>query len=385
MSDDQHVKDPGAERDLRTVTSRLADLQRKCRSAGSRTTEAMEIEERLGSILQRLEPEDEDQPVPFAALARELYAVERFFESNGFITVAKEVAHVERALEELATDSDTVDDHDEPTPQPAEEILERDLAVTAELDEETPSRWAIPRPLAVVFLLFVIAVAVCAAVIYRIQNPPAAPVAAAPTPVPVVRVITATPAPRTDSGRDGRSLPATPVPGAILAAEVGRARLALAEGDVDAVIDHLSRAALIDPDHSTVLGTANSLVDLLVDRADAAAEAGLWEVADLTLARASRIASRYGLDHQPIEETSRRHARMDRFRLVKPNDLQALRAAAGSRVTVHLKGGETRDSIIKGTDGNHLLLDEDTEVRGGAMYYTERIPLGDIDFLKVWE
>ena len=72
-------------------------------------------------------------------------------------------------------------------------------------------------------------------------------------------------------------------------------------------------------------------------------------------------------------------------RRARDGQLAAIRAASGSRVTVFLKGGDSRESIIKGTDGSHLLLDEDTEVRGGAMYFTERIPIGDIDYLKVWE
>ncbi len=59
--------------------------------------------QRIESILGRLVPSDEGDtdPIPFRALARELFAVERFFESNGFLSAAKEVAHVERTLEAL--------------------------------------------------------------------------------------------------------------------------------------------------------------------------------------------------------------------------------------------------------------------------------------------
>ena len=118
---------------------------------------------------------------------------------------------------------------------------------------------------------------------------------------------------------------------------------------------------------------------------DSAADGGLWEIADLTLTRADRIATRYGLDHHRIEASSRRYARMERFRLVQPSDPKAIRAVTGHRVAVVFRDGSVRESIIKGVEADHLLLDEDTEVRGGAMYYTERIPLSDIDYLKVWE
>lgn len=386
MSDDRSSNDTGATHDLRTITARLTDLQRKCRSAGSRNQDAEEIEQRLTSVLDQLKPDDDAPPIPFRALARELYVVERFFESNGFITVAKEVAHVERALESLATEN-------EPEPEaPLVQVSPTHDQGHAQLDhgdgdaEEQPqvSRWAIPRPLAVVFVLFVVAILVCAAIIYRknlddqaINVSTRPPLPTAPAESSSTRPVAPTPAPRTRNTK--------PAPGAVLAREIGLARLALADGDIDSVIDHLSRASLVDPDHATVLGTANQLVDLLVDRADSAADGGLWEIADLTLTRADRIATRYGLDHHRIKASSRRYAKMERFRLVQPSDPKGIRAVIGHRVAVVFRDGSVRESIIKGVETGHLLLDEDTEVRGGAMYYTERIPLSEIDYLKVWE
>lgn len=390
MSEDRPSNDTGATHDLRTITARLTDLQRKCRSAGSRNQDAEGIEERLTSVLNQLKSdndEDDTSPIPFGALARELYAVEHFFQSNGFITVAKEVAHVERALESLATDN-------EPEPEapidlglPSSEPGDAELDHGSEESDDEPqvSRWAMPKPLAVVLVLFVLAVIACAAVIYRLNyvdeatevlTGPALPTPSFETP----RTRTAIPANPAPNPRGAK-----PAPGAVLAREIGLARLALADGDIDAVIDHLSRASLVDPDHATVLGTANQLVDLLMDRADSAADGGLWEIADLTLARADRIATRYGLDHHRIQTAARRYSKMERFRLVHPSDPEAIRAATGSRITIIFRDGSTRDSIIKGADAGHLLLDEDAEVRGGAMYYTERIPLSAIDYLKVWE
>jgi hypothetical protein len=54
-------------------------------------------------------------------------------------------------------------------------------------------------------------------------------------------------------------------------------------------------------------------------------------------------------------------------------------------VTIFFKDGSQRKSIIKDARGGQLLLDQDTTVRGGAVYYTEKVPLGEIDFLKVWD
>jgi hypothetical protein len=249
-------------------------------------------------------------------------------------------------------------------------------------DDPGPSKWSVPRPLAVIGLLFVIAVAVCVVIIVRRTSAPLTTVEAAhPKPTPMA---TAAPAPPTVEPRTVNTSQ-TPVPGAILAEAVGKARLALAEGDIDGAIDHLSRAALVDADHTTVIGTANKIVDLLVDRADAAVEQGLWEIAGLTLARAERIATRFGLDTQRIEQAKHRHDQMTHFTLVHPGEIDAIRAAAGKRVTIFFKDGYERASIIKGVESGQLLLDHDTTVRGGAVYYTEKVPLGDIDYLKVWD
>lgn len=384
MSEETRANKGDQEQDLRTIIARLRDLQRKCRSVGSRNPEADEMEQRLSQALQQLTRDANDEPIPFRALARDLWAVERFFSSSGFLSVAKEVAHVERALEALSPDDDPGEsirhaqaDDASLVHVPTED--ERDL----EIESTEPSRWAVPKPLAVTLTVFIVAVIVCAVVIYRNQHSPVQ--SAVTAPAPIVQVVTATPTPAPALSSRGSTAVPTPAPGAILASEIGHARLALAEGNIDDAIDHLSRAALIDPDHATVLGTASQLMELLVKRADAAADGGLWQVAKLTLARADRIATRFGLDHQLIQDTADRHARMDRYQLIQPDDLEAIRTASGRRVSVHLKDGEVRESVIKGTDGRHLLLDEDTEVRGGAVFYTEKIPLGDIDFLKVWE
>jgi hypothetical protein len=376
--------------DLRAVIPRLDDLRRKCRSVGSRNDEAADMDVRIDSIMKRLQPSEtsdptiDAEPIPYAALARELYAVERFFESNGFLSVAKEVAHVERTLESFApsgepktTAVETVVDAPSHGTDP-ERPSDDDAAET----ETGPSRWAVPKPLAVVGLISLIAIAVCIAIIVRHQGAAGNTVESAatqPTPEPTVAPLRPTSTPRAPRAK------MTPAPGAILAEAVGQARLALAEGDIDGAIDHLSKAALVDADHATVLGTASQIVDLLVDRANAAVDGGLWEIANLTLVRAERIATRFGLDNHRINQAKRRHAQMTHFTLVQPGNTDAIRASAGKRVTIFFKDGSQRKSIIKDARGGQLLLDQDTTVRGGAVYYTEKVPLGEIDFLKVWD
>jgi hypothetical protein len=372
--------------DLRTVIPRLDDLLRKCRSVGTRNNEAADIEARINSILKRLQPSaaSDSEPIPYSALARELYAVERFFESNGFLSIAKEVAHVERTLESFAPSNQPPTDAADiavDVPSSGTDSASPSADDVSEI-ETGPSRWAVPKPLAIVGLLSLIAIAVCIAIILRHQTAAGAagePVSRQPTLNPTVSPPRPTATPRSVAST------ATPAPGAILAEAIGKARLALAEGDIDGAIDHLSEAALVDSDHATVLGTANQIVELLVDRANAAVDGGLWEIANLTLVRAERIATRFGLDTHRIDEAKRRHALMDHFTLVQPGETDTIRTSAGKRVTIYFKNGSERESIIKGAQGGQLLLDQDTTVRGGAVYYTEKVPLGEIDYLKVWD
>ena len=386
MTEEKKPRGESTEDDLRIVNTRLADLQRKCRSVETRNHEATEMEQRIESILGRLVPSDEADadPIPYAALARELYAVERFFQSNGFLSLAKEVAHVERTLDRLSP-------QDAPSvAAPVFDPTDHEVGINAETasddietdDADRPSRWAVPKPLAAIMAFFVVALAICLVIIVRHNAPniPKASTLRQPPPVPTSRPLKPSNIPTNPPGAQ-----VTRPPGAILAEAVGKARLALAEGDVDLAIDELSRAALVDADHGTVLGTANQIVDLLVDRAETAVDRGLWEIADLTLISAGRIATRFGLDTSRIKSTVHRYSQMARFNLVRPNDTDAIRASAGRRVTVFLKDGSSQESIIKGAEGGHLLLDEDTTVRGGAMYYVEKVPLGDIEFLKVWD
>lgn len=366
--------------DLRTITARLTDLQRKCQSVGLRTNEATEMETRIAEVLERLGAGEDDEPVPYGDLARRLFPVERFFESNGFLSVAKEVAHVEHALEALASPGPS-------EPSGAIELEAPDEAETRAVPDDdsaveptaSPSRWALPRPVAAILVLFLVAMAVCAAVVvHRQSTPTVVPALPDPTPRPAPPP-TATPAPLRPAGPQAQS------PGARLAEEIGRARLALVDGDVDRAMDHISLAALVDADHATVLGAAEQVVALLVGRSDAAADAGDWSAAEAALERAERVATRFGLDTAPIEDAAFRHRQMARYRVVQPSDLAAIRAAAGRRVTLHYRNGSTRESVIEGVADGELLLEEDTAVRGGTVTYTDRVPLTDLEHLRVWE
>jgi len=375
---------------LDPLIARLREIQRKCGSMGSRNEEFPLMEERLGSIIGRLEAGEEPsgEPLRYRDVARELFPVAHLFESYGFMTVGKEIAHVERSLRDLEPDAPPEQTSAAPSspltpaePAVAPEDLGGHDATREEVEEEGPPA-GIPRPVIVGLLVLLTAIAtVVALVILRepvrrqrsAQAPPASarvaatiPPAAEATPSPVRRTTTMNPAAR-------------------LAEEVGLARLALNAGDTEGAVDHLSRAALVDVNDASVLETAQRIVDSLIGAANRAVDRGEWELAEEHLERAQSVARRFSLSISKAESARRRHAAMERFRLLAPDDTHAILAAAGERVLVRLLNGSSREGHVHGVDGAHLLLDVDSKVGGGTVRYTDSVPLAEIRDLKVYE
>ncbi|MFV2073514.1 MAG: hypothetical protein ACC742_12785 [Thermoanaerobaculales bacterium] len=391
MNDDAK---PSAATDLRPVVSRLKEIQRRCASMGSRNEEFPQMEERLGAIIARLEAGEGDsgEPVGYRAIAQELFPVAHLFESYGFTSVGKEIAHVERSLNELEPEPVTpATSTPQRTAVSGGAAAARDPSTPAELDDfelvrvedagETPQT-TMPRPVAVGLVVLVIGCAIAAAIVFMRQ-----PLQRAlPSPkAPSAAVVITTQAPVVKPTAVQAAAVSTPNPGAQLAIEIGKARLALSSGDVDAAIQHLSSAALINVDDATVIGTAQRVVTALVAEADGAAGGGRWEYAERRLERAQRVAMRFGLSTTKIESAARRHASMDRFHILRPGDIAAIRAAAGRKAVVLMLNGVLREGHIRGVQGADLLLEVDSEIgRRGTMRYTDELPLAKIRELRVY-
>ena len=145
--------------ELRPLIARLKEIERKCDSMGTRNEEFPLMKDRLTSIITRLEAGEEPtgEPLAFREIARELFPVAHLFESVGFMGIGKEIAHVERALQDFEATPVT---HPEPgsavgrspttsaaaTPPPSA-AQERDL-ITPDGDGE-PSSDKVPKPILV--------------------------------------------------------------------------------------------------------------------------------------------------------------------------------------------------------------------------------------------
>jgi len=373
--------------DLRPLIARLRQIEKKCASMGSRNEEFPLMEERLSSIIKRLEAGEEPsgKPLAYREMARELFPVAHLFESVGFMSVGKEIAHVEKALNELAPEEPA---SDAPTlPESARRTAAQPAAAAepgaaAEGTDDDGPDHHVPRPVAAGLLVLLAAMAVATMIVLEVGPfRPKLPVRPAAPTVPVETQLTPPPLP-TLVHEPTRSMSG---PSNTLADEVAAARLALFHGDHEAAIGHLSAAALINRNHTGVLEIAQELVGRLVDDADAAAADGRWEGAERILERARRVAMRFGIETVTIDRTAQRHAAMERFVLVAPDDTRTIRSSTGRRVELSMADGSVRTGRIEGVAGADLLLEVNSDVGGGTVSFTDEVPLASIHAIKIFE
>ena len=345
------------------------------------------MEERLSSIIKRLEAGEEPtgEPLAYRAMARELFPVAHLFESVGFMSVGKEITHVEKALKELAPEAPASDSPTEPESArrtAARPATPAEPEAAAEGTDDNGPDQHVPRPVAAGLVVLLAAIAIATMIVLEVGPfRPKVPVRPAAPTVPVEAPLTPSPSPTLVHQ------PTRPVPGPsnTLADEVAAARLALFHGDHEAAIGHLSAAALINRNHTGVLEIAQELVGRLVGDANAAAAAGRWEDAEQILERARRVAMRFGIETATIDRTAQRIAATERFVIVPPNDTRTIRSSTGSRVELSMADGSVRRGRIEGVAGADLLLEVNSDVGGGIVSFTDDVPLASIVTIKVFE
>lgn len=378
--------------DLRPVIARLKEIERKCDSMGTRNEEFPLMKNRLTSIIARLEAGEEPsgEPLAYRAMVRELFPVAHLFESVGFMSVGKEIAHVERALQELdpapASPAGTVaTTHPSRTSSaavapPASESGEREL--THADSEQESSRESVPKPILGGVFVLLIAIAVAAAIILKIG--PFQPRAES-TPVPPSSTPVPSPTPEPPPTPLPPEADATPGARERFANALAQARLSLSEGDIDATVKYLAIAELIDRNDNSVLELAERIVDRLLGQANVAASESKWEEAALNTAQARSIARRFSLDTGRIDAAEHRYAEIKQYRIVDPGETQTLRTAIGKHVDVKLENGSVLVGRIADVDSSTLVLDIDDNVGGGIVSFTDEVPLSTIRWIKIWE
>jgi hypothetical protein len=389
MSEEHPLEhDAGIPPRLRPLVARLLEIERKCGSLGPRNEEARDMAARLHAIIAELSQGARDGlPSPrYRELARQLFPVARLFESLGFMSVAREISHVERLLTEM----------DPAAPPPvAEKLQPRSWPELPDAGGPAPpgqttstgdlSLQPRHKPTVVVaaLILLVLAVVAAVAIIVRqqsgyasVRRRPAEPAAVASGEESAAAAGSLAPA-------GARPTP-TLRPRARFADVIGEARLAEQAGDLDRAIDLLNEAAAIDVEAGKVRETAQDLVTALVARSDQAAAEAEWERAAALLERARDLALRFNLPTRPIDQAARRQGGLERYRRLGPQDIAALRAAIGSKVTVFTHDG-TREGRLVGVTTSALELQLGLDVAdNGTLLHTGQVPLASVREVRVY-
>jgi hypothetical protein len=165
---------------------------------------------------------------------------------------------------------------------------------------------------------------------------------------------------------------------------MAHARLSLSEGNIDETMKYLAIAALIDRNDTSVIEVAEEVVDRLLGHAFVAAREGRWDEAARETAEARAVAQRFGVDESRIDAAERRHAEMEQYRIVQPDETETLRAAIGKLVEVKLDNGAEIMGHIAAVNRSNLVLDIEDDVGGGVVRFTDEIPLSTVRWVKIW-
>jgi hypothetical protein len=376
----------GKPADLRPVIMRLKEIEKKCDSMGSRNEEFPLMKERLVSIIARLEAgqEPDGGPLPYRDMAHELFPVAHLFESVGFMSVGKEIAHVERALQDLAPEpGKTATTQTSPrraTTSSAAVSHQPEVSEDEEIQEEE-TKDGIPKPVLAAFLVLVIAVAVAATIVFKVSRPGPA---LDPTPIPATPAIEPTVAP--DAVQSPQPDPDLDTdPRQRYADALDQAQTSISEGDVDGAVGYLAFAELIDRNDSGVKEVAERIVDQLVESANEAAHEERWEDAAQHTAQARTVARRFGIDTQRIRDAEEQHFEMQQFEMVSPDQIEVLRASIDRHVDVMLRDGSVFSGWLKGFKGSTMILDVEDDMHGGVVSFTDEIPLDNVEWIRIRE
>ena len=386
--------DPAASTiDLRAVIARLREIERKCSAMGTKSEEFPLMQQKVADIIARLEAgsEPSGDALDFRRIGRELFPVAHLFESTGFMSVGKEIAHIERSLTELAPEPAAPESRTpvvQSTASTSSSAAKRSAEPPQTAEPEEPDPRSVPLPIIVGFLALLLVIVGSAAIVFRSgpRGRSAPQVAPKPT-AGIPAAVMTEPAPRPEPSAVPTAHP-SPTPPLIdhirLSEEVAAARLALVKGDLEGAATHLSEAARIDRRDADVVEIAGEVVRGLVHWAYGAADNAEWDRVPPLLERAQRVAMRFGISTAQIERARAEIAVMERYVIVGPGDRRTILEHQGRRVEVHVIDGGTRIGKIVGIQGGSLVLDMDTEVGGGVVRFTEELPLSGIRSLKIF-
>jgi len=383
---------------LLNILTRLKEVRRRYAVDTGEGEQFALTEDRLDSIISDLEGwlKPGGRPIEFVDLDLRLAAAEEMIEATGFPAYAHVIANVRKTL--LAPAEDTDPDEEPPPPQrykpppasvgngsmPESDLDEWEIRAAAEKRSEGQG-WLI-RP-ALIGVFFAAAAALlffwpgesghdlqhrASQVVVEAPKVSESTVARAATPNPIPPQMTE------DRESDAEAL-------AQLTREINLADDALRNQDLNLAVQHFAAAAAIDRHHRRVFRLGKSLIDALLNGADAAFDNGEWELAADRIDVARHIAQGLHLDTAEIDNTAQKQAAMTRFEDAVPGDRGAFRRAVGHSVRATLTTGEVCSGRVEAFEDDTLLIEVHSGVEGGGVQFLKTIPLALIHELRIFD
>ncbi len=390
-------------RRLEPAVVRLKEIKKRCASLSARNPEFEHIEDVLETVISGLKAgrQANGEPVSYRKLRTALFPVGRLFESVGFMSVGREVAHVERVLGDLEPDPDPGQDDKpefEAAPDSGDQLDEEEEEARAAAEaaaaaaakeasrKQTKRAWGLIGG----FVALLAAMVGGFLLVESLPEPVPEPEPTVPATVIRVKAVTPGPSPTPDQAmvrymatREGKQKELT--------RQVNKAQEAIAAGNLSAAINFLNAAATIEEKHTPLLVVAREIVDKLQTEADIDVAWARWDSAYRRLDQARSICQRFGFDFASVNARIRRYDNTPRFRLISPVDAATLRALAGKMIVVFRDDGSEDEGQVIAVEEGRLLLDSYAKIgRGtqgskGKLGYIKKIKVSSVIRVKIFE
>jgi len=167
--------------------------------------------------------------------------------------------------------------------------------------------------------------------------------------------------------------------------EIRLAESALADGDLRSSVGHFAIAAAIDRHHHRVIAMGKALIATFLQDADRAYDSGNTDLAGKRVQSARDLARGLRLDESPIDNTARDLEVRTRFGDIDAGDAASIERAVGNPVRLTLKSKDVVFGHLKEIDGEFLLLDVYSGIKGGEAEFSTRVLASTIRKIRVYD
>jgi hypothetical protein len=163
---------------------------------------------------------------------------------------------------------------------------------------------------------------------------------------------------------------------------LARARQAAREGEPEEALQSLEAARSLAGPESALADAATAVERTLLAAAEEAMVGRQWQRADLILAAALDLTSRFALGAGEVDEAIDRLAAAEWLHVVEPVGIEELRAVIDHEVELTVAGRQHSVGVVRAVDSDAVTLEVKGPVAGGAVVYDASIDLATITTLR---